>query len=266
MKLTARTYNEYLKIVEAPATPNMLKESDLVIHRFMLSVETPLPFSSLVYMVDYTTKKYLYIDESCVRLIGYPSDYYYKNGLGAYLDQCYSLDFDVINRYIFPSNLDYLRTLSPDKFSDIIFSQNYRIRNSKGECVTLMQRYSYFPDKHTGKPAGVIGLAFDISHYKTDLNIIHTIEETVIENNNPVHLLKQKIVYPVFDSIPFKKLTRRENEILHLLSKGFSTKQIADKLSISASTVNNHRKQLLNKSGCTSSASLQKYAIVHGLL
>lgn len=42
-------------------------------------------------------------------------------------------------------------------------------------------------------------------------------------------------------------ITRREKEVLHLLSKGLASKQIAEELFISINTVNNHRKNILKK-------------------
>jgi DNA-binding CsgD family transcriptional regulator len=51
-------------------------------------------------------------------------------------------------------------------------------------------------------------------------------------------------------------LTKRENEILDYISKGFSTKQIAAALGISELTIDTHRKNMLRKSGARTSAEL----------
>ncbi|MCG6189391.1 helix-turn-helix domain-containing protein [Maribellus maritimus] len=42
-------------------------------------------------------------------------------------------------------------------------------------------------------------------------------------------------------------LTKREKEILHLISRGYDSKSISDKLFISVNTVNNHRQNILRK-------------------
>ena len=44
-------------------------------------------------------------------------------------------------------------------------------------------------------------------------------------------------------------LSKREVEILSLIGTGINTKEIAEKLYISADTVNCHRKNILRKSG-----------------
>jgi DNA-binding NarL/FixJ family response regulator len=60
-------------------------------------------------------------------------------------------------------------------------------------------------------------------------------------------------------------LTRREREVLQLISEGKSTKHIASKLAISIKTVETHRRQMMGKIGIRTVAGLTKYAIREGL-
>lgn len=64
---------------------------------------------------------------------------------------------------------------------------------------------------------------------------------------------------------PYAVLSLREREVLQLLAEGKSTKQTADKLSISVKTVETHRQQLMQKLNLHSIAELTKYAIREGL-
>ncbi len=57
-------------------------------------------------------------------------------------------------------------------------------------------------------------------------------------------------------SNPTIELTTRELEVLHLLSLGMNSKQIAEKLFISSNTVEYHRKQLLRKTNSRNAAEL----------
>lgn len=61
-------------------------------------------------------------------------------------------------------------------------------------------------------------------------------------------------------------LTMRERQILHLIATGQSNKEIADQLSISAKTVDNHRTRMMSKIGVRSTAQLLAYALKEGLL
>lgn len=61
-------------------------------------------------------------------------------------------------------------------------------------------------------------------------------------------------------------LTRRELEVLRLIAEGLTNQEIADKLFISAWTVDSHRKNLLLKFNARNTAILIKIAASEGLL
>lgn len=60
--------------------------------------------------------------------------------------------------------------------------------------------------------------------------------------------------------------TRRELEVLRLLAKGNTNRQIAGLLGLSTRTVENHRANLMAKLGLVSRVELVNYAELHGLL
>lgn len=62
------------------------------------------------------------------------------------------------------------------------------------------------------------------------------------------------------------RLSEREEEILVAICRGLSTQEIADSLFISKRTVDKHRANILEKSGCKNTASLVVYAIKHGIV
>ncbi len=61
-------------------------------------------------------------------------------------------------------------------------------------------------------------------------------------------------------------LTTREEEILKLITKEFSSRQIAEILFISERTVETHRKNILKKTGATNLVGLVKYAYANKLM
>jgi len=61
-------------------------------------------------------------------------------------------------------------------------------------------------------------------------------------------------------------LSKREKEVLGLVAQGLMNKEIADKLTISLTTVISHRKNLAGKLGIHSLAGLTVYAYTHGFL
>lgn len=62
------------------------------------------------------------------------------------------------------------------------------------------------------------------------------------------------------------QLSRREREVLTLLCQGYSTNQIADRLSISHRTVEGHRSHLLQKTNTQNAIALVLYAIRNKLV
>ena len=62
------------------------------------------------------------------------------------------------------------------------------------------------------------------------------------------------------------ELSERETDVLVLVAKGMSSKEIASKLNISVHTVNTHRKNITHKTGIKSVAGLAVYAMIHNLM
>ena len=60
-------------------------------------------------------------------------------------------------------------------------------------------------------------------------------------------------------------LTEREIEILKLICKEYSTKEIAERLFISTKTVEAHRSKLMEKIGCKNIVGMVTYAILNGI-
>jgi DNA-binding NarL/FixJ family response regulator len=63
-----------------------------------------------------------------------------------------------------------------------------------------------------------------------------------------------------------ERLTTRQREILQLVAEGRSTKEIAERLQISAKTVESHRAHIMERLGAHNVATLVRYAIRTGLL
>jgi len=68
------------------------------------------------------------------------------------------------------------------------------------------------------------------------------------------------------DTLEEDMLSGRELEVLLLVCRGLSNQEIADQLFISKRTVDKHRANILEKTGCRNTAHLVVYAIKHGLV
>jgi len=78
------------------------------------------------------------------------------------------------------------------------------------------------------------------------------------------HLMQRQTGPSPYTIVP--KLTRREKEVLALIVKEHTTQEIAGQLSISATTAETHRMNLISKLGVRNTAGLVRTAIELGLL
>ncbi len=68
------------------------------------------------------------------------------------------------------------------------------------------------------------------------------------------------------ENISDEQLSEREREILIAVCRGLSNQEIADELFISKRTVDKHRANILEKTGCKNTASLVVFAIRNGIV
>lgn len=114
---------------------------------------------------------------------------------------------------------------------------------------------------------GAVGFLLKNSGYEEILEAAHSVmngEEYIQEEMKT--LLMQESLKRKPDKSFIPKLTRREKEILSLILEEHTTPEIAEKLFISAKTVETHRLNLLQKLGVKNTAGLVKVTIEKGLL
>lgn len=74
------------------------------------------------------------------------------------------------------------------------------------------------------------------------------------------NILAESVVHPD-QNAPGPELTAREKEVLELVARGYSTKQVADKLGIGTRTVESHRVNMLKKMKVNNTAELVRKSI-----
>lgn len=266
MKRTNFTYEQHLELFANSSGLRMKEGARHIINRFQTHQSILARYAPVTYLLDYSRKNYLYVDEACFNLLGYTATHFIENGLESYKAQWHPDDYKILNEKVYPQNFNFIKTISLEHYSDYIFSCNHRVLNAQGEYIMVLQRSSFVAGANNEGPAGVIGVVFDISHFKIDLNIVHTIEKTTIQSDGVSMSLIDKKIYPVSMTINLSSMSRRELEILKLMSKGMNSKQIADEIKISINTVHNHRKNMLRKTNCKTSSELLNHAARHGQL
>ena len=89
-----------------------------------------------------------------------------------------------------------------------------------------------------------------------------TLTDRVNNKNEYYHIASDEMKL-VNASLPH--ITKREQEILHFMAKGFNTPQIVKELMISYSTVENHKRNLRLKTNSKTSAELMNFVCNNNL-
>lgn len=108
----------------------------------------------------------------------------------------------------------------------------------------------------------IIHLFRDITRKKSDEMFFRHFME-IAKNYHKFPIILDDDIDP---HILIEKLTRRQKEVLTLLARGFSTREIAENLSITPNTARNHIQQILQKLQVHSRLEAVSYALNNGLL
>jgi len=130
------------------------------------------------------------------------------------------------------------------------YSGVYRIRHKEGHWVWVYSNTAVYKRDEKGNPEQLIGIC---TNFSVNFKTMKQFKELYKENQQ----LKNQLM--------ISKLTRREKEIIKLLTKGKTGHEIAKLLFISKHTVNNHRKNILKKLSFNNIAELIHFATESGL-
>ena len=138
-----------------------------------------------------------------------------------------------------------------------------RFLNNKHEYRWMLMQFPKFYFDYAGNCQNLLSICTDIGHLTPQTSPMMTILE-IDNENEQVFLVLPEISQ--MSLLPFPKISKREKQILALISKGLKTPQIAEQLFIAYSTVENHKKNLREKTNTKTSGELITFAIKHQLI
>lgn len=178
------------------------------------------------------------------------------------------IDFDYLKSYMHPDDeeifeltqknlLEYMSGLPKDTLLNYKHIYEFRVSNIKGKYIRMISQHQALEVDEHGNPWLILGI-MDISpeqspeaHIKLRLANFKTNEVVSF----PISIKKHDVV-----------LTPREKEVLEMIKNGFLSKEISEKLSISIHTVNNHRRNILEKMNADNALEAINFARKLGLL
>ncbi len=110
---------------------------------------------------------------------------------------------------------------------------------------------------------GVDGYILKKDSHEELINAVNAVKNGKIYLSNEINKMLMTGLHGTEET---KLLTSREREILQLISKEYTNKQIAEELFISERTVETHRKNIFRKTGTNNLVGLIKFAYANNLI
>lgn len=132
--------------------------------------------------------------------------------------------------------------------------------------VLLLSMYSSTPTVKEVVTAEADGFMLKNSGREELLNALHkVVNDSTYYSSEIIPIIYNQIAKEKAQKDNITVLTEREREILTLIVREYTSEEIANKLSVSKKTVDNHRANILEKTKSKSTIGLVKYALKNGI-
>lgn len=206
------------------------------------------PKNQFYHIVDLrnTPSQIIHVSPNVAQVLGYSPE---EVNLEFFYNITHPDDRDVIFKAT-AKLIDIQKSLQP-KPLEYFGHLNYRIKNKDGEYIRIERKQSNLINDVNNYMVFALAIFTNISNinksdeiklYWTgpDTNLIDFSEKTILGSRNNV--------------------SPREKEIIRLIAKGNSSKEIAKMLNITTNTVDTHRRKILRKLGLKNSTELVLFA------
>lgn len=141
-----------------------------------------------------------------------------------------------------------------------LYSIKSNVELKKDEITSLRRDVILLSKDNTGLPQLFLVAWFDVTElYGTKLGLLVNIRD-YSDRKKENESLRQKLLKKLNQIITPKilHLTKREKQVLQLISQGKTSKQIAQELNISKSTVDKHRQNIIKKNDVNNTSAILK--------
>ena len=236
-----------------------------------------------VYLLNFRQGKYLYVSPSIFDLLGYLPERF----LDKRLEHLYSLIHPADYPRILKERAGFVNQITRKGNDSInIIHHKYRLQHDRQQWVWVENTGIILTYGVDNKPENCIGFLKKLSYspseirQKTWINFSNNLAKALhrappnglaaLTNKRSAFFseISSDTSFPqlmeiMLDQKSDLNISRREKEVLQLIATGLSTKEIADQLFISNTTVISHRKNLLQKFTAKNTAELINKASKH---
>lgn len=187
-----------------------------------------------LYFINFTTSEVPFY-KNLDKVLGYTE----KIDLPLLMKIVHPDDIQMVSK-VSQATLAYLmKTKIKDKFAINLTIAN-RMRKKDGSYIKILRHMTVVDTDKDGNVLSSVAICSVISDIKSSDEVTYKLE-------GPNSHIFYEILEELIDIHSRPELTDREIEIIRLLAKGNSSKEIANELFISHNTVTTHRKNMMNK-------------------
>jgi DNA-binding CsgD family transcriptional regulator len=211
-----------------------------------------------VVLIDMNACRYLYVSPSMKNISGYdPEEFTDFSFIGSIMP-AKEIEITAEISGIMIQKLSTLH-LAPRETLHVHSTRNVFFKRKNGTLMNALQHGFTFMVNNEGIPVIEMLILTDITPFNSKNEHFYSIARTHDDGTEEV-LLSGRLEST--DDL----ISAREQEILMLLSRGYSSQRIAEQCYISVETVKTHRKNLFKKTGCKTSIDLVRFGYAHGWL
>jgi len=195
------------------------------------------------FVLNFSTKGYAYVSESVYSVYGILPDALLKGGVSNGISLFSKTHREIFANQILPLMVEWWVKIAETGKDSLKTKITYNIEmlDKNGKIFPTMHILKPITKDENGLPILVVKYIVDVS--KLMQNIHPDLKFEYLNDKEEYEIIESKTFYEHKE----ESLSNREYEIMDLVSKGYSSKEIADKLSLSIHTVNNHRKNIVAK-------------------
>ncbi|WP_303316394.1 LuxR C-terminal-related transcriptional regulator [Flavivirga abyssicola] len=211
------------------------------------------------YILDFASYKMTYVHEGIEEVLGIkPEDW----SIDTFFELTHPDEIENVlekEAVIIKFKLDDIRK---ENISNYKTSYLMKLRHANGKYKTILHQTKVINVSDDGMIQTSIGIHTDVTY----LNPPVSNKFSFISRKKPnIHFEKQGDVYLPTEDIS-NLFTKREKEIIALILKGKTAKEIGGILHISNHTVNTHKRNMLKKSKCKNSRELVSKCLQEGIV
>lgn len=217
----------------------------------IIELDVYLPYSSTFFCITNTQElSFEYISKNMTSCLGINKEDLLKGGMKYFWGRIHPDDIEP-----WLSALNHLMNFTLDAIPEeerkqMSYTWNYRFKNAQDEYVNIIQNTTPLGLDSDSKP--VVGLAhYTVLNAEIKLDVIASAK--MLNANNEYET-------KYFNNFSQKLLTggisNRERDVIRLLLRKKSSKEIGEKLGISSHTVDTHRRNILKKLQLSSTGEL----------